>query len=59
VSVVPYEKYLEYTDAFIHTILVEKDFETDWEEYTLSSGPKYIAQNKSIKDIGAYSPKYQ
>jgi hypothetical protein len=27
----PYQKYIEYTDDFINTILLEKDFTAKWD----------------------------
>lgn len=60
INTTPYSQYLEYTDAFINTILLEKDFETNRDESLKTAGYKWISNTMKVVDnIWPYSPKYQ
>ncbi|MCF7834879.1 hypothetical protein K9M48_02375 [Candidatus Gracilibacteria bacterium] len=60
VDVVPYSDYLKYTDAFVNTILLEEDFETNRDETNRINGVRGSTYNFKLADeIGSYSPKYQ
>ena len=55
----PYARYLQYTDAFINTILLDKDFETNRDASVTMMEGRGAWQKKIVDDIWPYSPKYQ
>ncbi len=60
VDVVPYSKYLEYTDEFINTILLEEDRETNRDASTKMDWVRWHSFNYSLVDeIWSYWPKEQ
>ncbi|MFZ2151172.1 MAG: hypothetical protein WAZ12_05045 [Candidatus Absconditicoccaceae bacterium] len=60
INTTPYSQYLKHTDAFINTILLEKDFETNRDESLKTAEYRGISNTMKVVDnIGPYSPKYQ
>jgi len=59
INTTPYSQYLQYTDAFINTILLEKDFETNRDASIEFTAGRWISKVSIIDNLWPYSPKYQ
>lgn len=60
VDIVPYSKYLKYTDAFINTILLEEDWETNRDASVKMDWVRWYKFNYStVDEIWPYSAKEQ
>lgn len=68
VPMIPYQKYVSYTDAFINTFLLEDDIETTWDQRNISFWWKRdqinMAANKdlwdyALKDFWYYGFRWQ
>lgn len=59
VSTIPYEKYIPYTQDFINTLLIEKDFESNWDERGKSTVAfRWVDTGyPMLRDLGEYSLK--
>lgn len=60
IPTIPYQKYIEYTDDFINTLLLEWDFKAKWDTASKSMGYRWMTNTmKLLDEIGPYCPRYQ
>lgn len=60
INTTPYSKYLKYTDAFVNTILLQEDWETNRDESIKTAWYRWMYNNmKVVDEIWAYWAKEQ